>query len=182
MEKIYIITSGCYSDYRIVTAFSTKKKADEFLDICDDDYRLEIYTIDSVEPVRKNKIWRISLDVQSKKVIVCSQYELKRNKHKKDLLEYTRYHDNSYGIDFYLESDSRKRAIKIASERFGYVIANELITFPFLRQQIIDLRYSNGYPSYDFNTGEIVLSQYEDFKDENNLPKGLRFRKLLKEE
>ena len=121
------------------------------------------------------------MDVQSKKVIVCSQYELKRNKHKKDLLNYTRYHDNSYGIDFYLESDSRKRAIKIASERFGYVIANELITFPFLRQQIINLRYSDGYPSYDFNTGEIVLSQYQDFKDENNLPKGLRFRKLPKE-
>ena len=181
MGKIYIITSGCYSDYRIVTAFSTKQKADEFLDIYDDDYRLETYTIDSVKPVRKNKIWRISLDVQSKEVIVCYQYELKRNKYKKDLLEYTRYHDGTYGIDFYLESDSRKRAIKIASERFGYVIANELVMFPFLRQQIIDLRYSNGYPSYDFNTGEIVLSQYQDFKDEDNLPKGLRFRKLLKE-
>lgn len=181
MGKIYIITSGCYSDYRIVTAFSTKQKADEFLDICDDDYRLETYTIDSVKPVRKNKIWRISLDVQSKEVIVCHQYELKRNKYKKDLLEYTRYHDGTYGIDFYLESDSRKRAIKIASERFGYVIANELVIFPFLRQRIIDLRYSNGYPSYDFNTGEIVLSQYQDFKDADNLPKGLRFRKLLNE-
>lgn len=181
MGKIYIITSGCYSDYRIVTAFSTKQKADEFLDIYGDDYRLEIYTIDSVKPVRKNKIWRISLDVKSKKVIVCQQYELKRNKYKKDLLEYTRY-SSTYGIDFYLESDSRKRAIKIASERFGYVIANELVIFPFLRQQIIDHRYSDGYPSYDFNTGEIVLSQYEDFKDEDNLPKGLRFRKLLKKE
>lgn len=181
MGKIYIITSGCYSDYRIVTAFSTKQKADEFLDIYGDDYRLEIYTIDSVKPVRKNKIWRISLDVKSKEVIVCQQYELKRNKYKKDLLEYTRY-SGTYGIDFYLESDSRKRAIKIASERFGYVIANELVIFPFLRQHIIDQRYSDGYPSYDFNTGEIVLSQYEDFKDEDNLPKGLRFRKLLKKE
>lgn len=60
MEKIYIITAGSYSDYRIECCFSTKAKAEEYLKLIkehlDDedismwhysDYRIEEYFLDS---------------------------------------------------------------------------------------------------------------------------------------
>jgi len=192
MDKIYIITAGCYSDYRIVGAFSTKEKADEFLDTCDDDYNLETYIIDSIEPVRKTWIWSISVELYSKKIKFCNQYELDDYKYKKDLFEFESKHDS---ICFYIESDSRERAIKIASERYGHVVANESFMYPYLRTRILSHRYEDdGFPLYDFNTGEIVLLSSDSFDDDflvydvetydedklkEYLPKGLRFRKLI---
>jgi len=32
MKKVYIVTSGCYSDYRIEGVFSTEEKAQEYID------------------------------------------------------------------------------------------------------------------------------------------------------
>lgn len=38
-NKVYIVTSGEYSDYRINAVFSTREKAQEFLDICNQNQR-----------------------------------------------------------------------------------------------------------------------------------------------
>ena len=49
MNKIYIVTSGCYSDYYIDKVFSTKPKAEEYKKWCgDDDAHIETYVIDEI--------------------------------------------------------------------------------------------------------------------------------------
>ena len=32
MDKVFIVTSGCYSDYQIEAVFSTKETAEEYID------------------------------------------------------------------------------------------------------------------------------------------------------
>jgi hypothetical protein len=56
-----------------------------------------------------------------------------------------------------VESDSRIRALKIASERYGAIIAGEQTMFPYLRVGVLR-HYSNMAPAFfDFHTGELVL-------------------------
>lgn len=48
MKKVYAVTSGWYSDYRVVAIFSTKTKAKDFIKaIPDSDYnKIEEYNVD----------------------------------------------------------------------------------------------------------------------------------------
>ena len=46
MAKIYIVTSGEYSDYTIDAVFSTKEKAEEYVQQYGTNYRVEDYDID----------------------------------------------------------------------------------------------------------------------------------------
>ena len=50
-KKIYIVTSGEYSDYTIERVFSTKEKANEFIQQHGTDYRIEEYVVD--EEIKK---------------------------------------------------------------------------------------------------------------------------------
>ena len=194
MEKknIYIVTSGCYSDYHIERVFSTKEKAEEFLDMKDDDYDLAVFPLDEDLPPRKTKLWRVVLGLNTKKVLVCY---ICFDKTMKDLVQFDKdRYDEKNSIEFYIETCSRRRAKKIASERYGAVIANEQTMYPYLRQRVLE---GDGYPYYDFNTGEIVLMDGDEFDDSiltydaetydesklaEYLPQGMRFRKAKNEE
>lgn len=195
-KKIYIVTSGCYSDYRIERVFSTKEKAEEFLDLKDDNYDLAVFPLDDDLPPRKTKLWRVVLGLNTKDVLTCN---ICFDKTMKDLVQFSKdSYDKKNSIEFYIETCSRRRAKKIASERYGAVIANEQLMYPYLRQRVLEESYgSDGYPYYDFNTGEIVLMDGDEFDDSiltydaetydesklaEYLPKGMRFRRAKKEE
>lgn len=195
-KKIYIVTGGCYSDYHIERVFSTKEKAEEFLDMKDDDYDLAVFPLDEDLPQRDTKIWRVVLGLNTKKVLACY---ICFDKTMKDLVQFNKdSYDEKNSIEFYIETCSRRRAKKIASERYGAVIANEQIMYPYLRQRVLEESYdSDGYPYYDFNTGEIVLMDGDEFDDSiltydaetydesklaEYLPQGMRFRKAKNEE
>ena len=47
MAKIFIVTSGEYSDYHIDAAFSTREKAEEYVDIYGPDYMIKEYEVDA---------------------------------------------------------------------------------------------------------------------------------------
>ena len=153
-KQIFIITTGEYSDYTIDRVFSTRQKAVEYLDTQDDNYRLEVFDLD--EPIERNThIYEISFELDKKKVwnvrIAC-------DKRFKDLIQIgMRYFNNMKTLDIYVESDSRKRALKIASERYGAIIAGEQTMYPYLRVGVLR-HYDNMRPAFfDFNTGELVL-------------------------
>ena len=152
--KIFIVTSGEYSGYSIDRVFSARKKALEYLDTCDNNYRLEVYDID--EPVERNMhIYKVTFELDKKKVIDVAFYY---NKSNKDLIHIgSRCFNQIKTLEIFVESDSRKRALKIASERYGAIIAGEQTMYPYLRVGVI--RYigtlTPGY--FDFNTGELVL-------------------------
>ena len=174
-QQIFIITTGEYSDYSIDRVFSTRQKAVEYLDTQDDDYRLEVFDID--EPIeRRTQLYKISFELDKKKVWRVSTYYDKRLK---DLIHIgERYFNNVKTLDIYIESDSRKRALKIASERYGAIIAGEQTMYPYLRVGVLR-HYGNMRPAYfDFHTGELVL--FDDQQLAVELPSFIKVKRIEK--
>ena len=153
-NKVFVVTSGEYSDYSIDRVFSTRKKALEYLDTKDDRYTMEVFDLD--EPIeRNNQVYEISFSLDKKKVwSVRTTCDVRY----KDMIHIgCRYFDNIKTLDIYVESDSRKRALKIASERYGAIIAGEQTMYPYLRVEVLR-HYSSMCPAFfDFKTGEMVL-------------------------
>ena len=171
-QQIFIITTGEYSDYSIDRVFSTRQKAVEYLDTQDDNYRLEVFDLD--EPIeRRTQLYEISFQLDKKKVWRVSTYYDKRLK---DLIHIGgRYFNNVKTLDIYVESDSRKRALKIASERYGAIIAGEQTMYPYLRVGVLR-HYSSMCPAFfDFKTGEMVLFDREELAVE--LPDFIKVRR-----
>lgn len=66
MKKVYAVSSGCYSDYRVNAIFSTKELAEEFMRLIpDSDYNdIEVYEVDPNTPdliKRGYSIWFIHM-------------------------------------------------------------------------------------------------------------------------
>ena len=170
--KIFIVTTGEYSDYSIDRVFSTRQKALEYLDTKDNRYTLEVFDVD--EPIeRKTQLYEISFELDKKKVIDVDIYW---DESYKDMIHIGgRYFRNKKTLDIYVESDSRKRALKIASERYGAIIAGEQTMYPYLRVGVLR-HYSNMCPAFfDFNTGELVLFDLQELAVE--LPPFIKIRK-----
>ena len=174
-QQIFIITTGEYSDYTIDRVFSTRQKAVEYLDTQDDNYRLEVFDLD--EPIeRRTQLCEISFQLDKKKVWRVSTHYDKRLK---DMIHIGgRYFRNMKTIDIYVESDSRKRALKIASERYGAIIAGEQTMYPYLRVGVLR-HYGNMVPAYfDFHTGELVL--FDDQQLAVELPSFIKVKRIEK--
>ena len=151
---------------------SKKELAYEYLDARGDGYYLEEYGLD--EPIeRQTKIFSVKVAIDNKKIIEIDE-SLKGKLQFKDIVQFTERHrylthvthgyNNIPALRFFIESDSRERAIKIALERFEEVIAQERVKFPYLRARVV-MQYSNLIrPMYDYVTGEIVLKNQCDTK------------------
>ena len=165
-KKIYIVTSGDYSDYGINAVFSTKEKAEEFMDTVGSDSRIEEYSLD--EPIKREvSIWGVTMEIGTKEVLNIFPYEYRG----KDIVEFLpRDSYRSERLLFSIESDSKERAIKIASERFGAVIANENTIYPLLRVKAVRNKLLNHleYPKYNFKTGEIICNEWHVLETSNN--------------
>ena len=130
-NKVYVIIAGEYIDKHVDRVFSNKVLADEYLDVCGDGYYLEEHTLD--EPIeRQTKIFSVKVAIDNKKIIEIDEF-LKGKFKFKDIVQFTERHrylthvthgcNNIPALRFFIESDSRERAIKIALERFEEVIA-----------------------------------------------------------
>ena len=175
-KQIFIVTTGEYSDYCIDRVFSTRQKATEYLDTKDDNYTLEVFDID--EPIERNtQLYCIIFYLDKKKVWRVSTCY---NKRYKDLIHISgRCFSKMKTLDIYVESDSRKRALKIASERYGAIIAGEQTMYPYLRVGVLR-HYGNMKPAFfDFNTGELVL--VDDHQLAVELPPFIKVKRLEKE-
>ena len=173
--KIFIVTTGEYSDYSIDRVFSTRQKALEYLDTKDDRYTLEVFDVD--EPIeRKTQLYEISFELDKKKVIDVDIYW---DESYKDMIHIGgRYFRNEKTLDIYVESDSRKRALKIASERYGAIIAGEQTMYPYLRVGVLR-HYGNMVTAYfDFHTGELVL--FDDQQLAVELPSFIKVKRIEK--
>ena len=91
----------------------------------------------------------------------------------------THGYNNIPALRFFIESDSRERAIKIALERFEEVIAQERVKFPYLRARIVMQCGNLIRPMYDCVTGEIVLNNQCDAKLTFESPEHIKTRELF---
>lgn len=54
MDKVFVVTSGCYSDFGIDAIFSTKEQAEDYIDrmnfvsAYDEGYRIQIWDVDKI--------------------------------------------------------------------------------------------------------------------------------------
>lgn len=169
-NKVYVIIAGKYSNRHIDRVFSKKEFADEYLDARGDGYYLEEYSLD--EPFeRQTKIFSVKVAIDNKKIIEIDEF-LKGKLQFKDIVDFTERHrylthvtygyNNIPALRFFIESDSRGRAIKIALERFEEVIAQERVKFPYLRARVVMQCGNLIHPMYDYVTGEIVLNNQCD--------------------
>lgn len=164
MEKVYIVTSGDYSDYAIEAVFSTREKAEEYVDAHGSDYRVEEYPVDDAEVKKNESIWLVFIDWKTGEVLSANSENY--DSYYTDKVDTVQYKDTGFYkfLNFVLESDSMERVKKVASERFMQVKALHAVKFPLLMKEcVIAYNYIGKiYPFYDYNTGKILL--YEDNK------------------
>lgn len=153
--KVYIVTQGDYSDYHIEQVFSTREKAQEYIDhIGYDNFEIEEYNVD--EEVPRGTFLYLVVMYDNDRPATAS---LLASDSVKDTVHYgcnTTY--------FTIEAKDAPHAVKIASERFMQIKAMPYL-FPRLKEECVCL---NGFshvlkscPVYDYNTKEIILGEDE---------------------
>lgn len=152
-KKIYIVTSGEYSDYSIEAVFSTKNKAESYIQQHGTGYRIEKYDLDE-EVEKKTQIWSVTFNLKDKSLEIASPTMYKIDKYK-DTCIVRECGFDSY-IEFIVESDNMDRAVKIARERFAAVKANEYIWLRLTRPYEIDRYGRNKRERFNFKTNEFV--------------------------
>ena len=156
MNKVYIVTSGEYSDYQIDAVFSTEEKAHEYIQQPGSDYRIEVFDIDN-EVKKETKLWEVGMyyeDFTLKKSCIAWS----------DLYIADTFHvfDDCYGkkvLYQYIETDSMDRAIKIASERIAQIKANEHLLYAKAFIKVPKPRWGfswDEYPTVSYKGGNIV--------------------------
>lgn len=155
-EKIYIVTSGEYSDYHICAVFSTREKAEEYVQIHGTDYGIEEYDLDE-EIKREVKLWRVAVAIKNNEIIIIepcpTEYRVE------EMTDTCYINADWYGepiMYFYVQSETMDRAIKIASERFAAVKANEYIWLRLTRPYNVDKYGINCYERFNVKTNEFI--------------------------
>lgn len=155
MKKVYIVTSGDYSDYTIGAVFSTEEKANEFIQQHGSDYRIEVFDIDN-EVKKETKLWEVSMYYEDFTLRECHIAW-------KDLYiaDTFRVLNDCYGkkvLDQYIETDSMDRAIKIASERIAQIKANEHLLYAKAFTKVSRPKWGfswDEYPTVVYKSGMI---------------------------
>ena len=163
MNKVYVVTAGCYSDYHIVAVFSTKEKAEEYIAYHGTDYRFEGYGLDK-EFERKESLWCVVIDLSDH--YETRTYSVLEDDDEDDegRLANTCQKDQFSKdiIRFYVYADTSEMAIKIAYEHLGAIKANDYV-WQKLNTVIEERKHEHGHfwtdrkvPIYNFHEERFV--------------------------
>lgn len=155
-KKIYIVTSGEYSDYHIEAVFTTKEKAVEYVEQHGTYYDIEEYDLDK-EVEKKTQLWSIVFCIEDGKFDEANPISYNKNKDVDTCYVEERFGDGKmYYIIFLVYADSMNRAVKIARERFAAVKANEYIWLRLTRPYELDMYGRNKYEGFNIKTNEFT--------------------------
>lgn len=156
-QKIYIVTSGEYSDYSIDTVFTTREKAIDYVEQHGTDCNIEEYELDK-EVEKKTQLWSIEFCVEDGKLCEACPTSYDRSKVIDTcfIFEAFGYRGNEPYIRFYIDADSMNRAVKIARERFAAVKANDYIWLRLTRPYNIDRYGLKKYEIFNAKTNEFI--------------------------
>ena len=124
--KIYIVTSGCYSDYHIDTVFTNKKTAEVFADKIDGEAEAwETSPSDLIDKITHNKIFCVRMNKEGNTDLVMEEdfdvCDIENAIEKKtEIFKAV----NGYSMITYMFAKDEKHAVKIANERRVQLIAN----------------------------------------------------------
>jgi len=151
-KKIYIVTSGEYSDYEINAVFTTEQKAVDYVEQHGTNYNIEEYNLDE-EVEKKTQLWRIAFCVEDGKLQDAIPTDYNRNEVVDTCYIFNTFKDY---ICFYIDADSMDRAVKIARERFAAVKANEYIWIRLTRPYEIDRYNHKKYERFNVATNKFI--------------------------
>ena len=155
-KKIYIVTSGNYSDYGIDAVFTTKEKAVDYVEQHGTYYDIEEYDLDK-EVEKKTQLWSIVFCIEDGKFDEAHPINYNKNKKVDTCYVEERFGGGKmYYIIFLVDADSMNRAVKIARERFAAVKANEYIWLRLTRPYEIDRYGRKKYERFNIKTNEFV--------------------------
>lgn len=156
-KKIYVVTSGEYSDYHICAVFSAKEKAVDYVEQHGTRYDIEEYNVDE-EVVKETQLWSVEFSVEDGELNEASPISRNRD----TVVDTCSIFDGFDGkekyhyIRFYIDADSMDRAVKIARERFVAIKANEYIFLRLKRPYEMDMYGRKKYESFNVKTNEFV--------------------------
>lgn len=156
MDKVYIITHGDYSDYSICAVFSTRDKAEEYVQQHGNTFRIEEHLLD--EEVEQSEIWSVEIGLLSHEIRQCESCSDSWSSERVDKFKVFEpaFRNSEWGIKMFLRSDSMDRVIKVANERVAQIVANKDLfyasAFNKVEWGIFGIR---DYPWVDYNTGKI---------------------------
>ena len=158
--KVYIVTSGEYSDYHIDRVFSTEAKAREFVEHMGNQYDIEEYDLDEETP---RGVFGYHVTFMDNSDVVVEKIDFGTGKYNRnDTLQWSKFCKNR--IWFNVEAKDAPHAVKIASERFMQIKAMPYL-FPRLKEECVAERFFSSVnkttPVYDYNTKKILLTEHE---------------------
>lgn len=125
MSTVYAISSGSYSDYSINGMFSTKEKAQEYINksVCQEELRIEEYILDELV---KDNLMPFYVDLINGEIesIETPIYDFSiKNTFENRVRIFIYEKDYEYCCDLYFRARDKDHAIKIARERWGQIKA-----------------------------------------------------------
>lgn len=125
MKKIYIVTSGIYSDYTIHAVFSTPELAAEYCKLKGSVYNIEEYDVDGEELSKSVTLWSVCLNFDTAELISSEGNMNEVVYHKDSFWIGNGFNGNRY-ITFIFDCDNAERGMKVASERLMIIKANPM--------------------------------------------------------
>ena len=154
-KKIYVITSGEYSDYQIVAIYTTREMADEFVQCNGDGYEIEEYDLN--KPIsNKKKLWVISFNIESGELEHATTNDYINNENYKDICFYCDSYMDVARMHLYVESETMDKAKKIACDRFASIKANQYIWLRLTRPYDVKGYGTKLYEKYNIRTNEFI--------------------------
>lgn len=151
-KKIYIVTEGEYSDYHICAVYSTREKAEEYVQCKGTDYKIEEHDLDE-EIKREVKLWCVVFDLDNGEVIETRSSDFLTE----DLTDTCQLKPTYKGrpfMYFYVLSETMDKAIKIASERLAAIKSNDYIWLRLIRPELV--KGNARYEIFNVKTNEFV--------------------------
>lgn len=111
MAKVYLVSTGCYSDYHVLAIFSTREKAQQYWDLCSEPNDIEEFEIDreyNFPPGKKGYLVDFKANGEVKMIM-----QLDPDDNFSDEV----YPDRNGSLFTRCWANSKEHAIKIANER-----------------------------------------------------------------
>lgn len=166
MNKIYKVYYQTCEDDVIEAFFSTREKAELYKELCGSFYKIQEAELDSEIPEPVEKTWKclITLDGEVKGAMPVFESEIIENEFIKDAIQFQILPLGEKCIAMCFNCTTLSEAKCIALGRLEEIKKSS--KFPYLRKQV--LLYSFDYPTYDFNTGDIILTKYDNLNPQIN--------------
>lgn len=155
MDKVYIITYGDYSDYSICAVYSTRDKAEEYIQQHGNTFRIEEYSVD--EEIEQSEIWSVEIGLYSHKIKRCEWCDDSWSRERVDMFKVFEplFCNSEWSIKLLLRADSMNRAVKVANERVAQIVANKDLFYASAFNKIkCGILGIQDYPWVDYNTGK----------------------------